>query len=121
MEAPPDIPPEMTEAGRIRRIRELNDAFRRSFSRGRVLMTPGIEALGNKSLQALLRKVREFDVFTPDNDPYGEHDFGSIEHEGRKVFWQIDYYDPILSMGSEDPTDPAQATRVLTVMLAKEY
>lgn len=121
METPPDIPSEITEAEKARRVRELNDAFRRSFSSGRVLMTPGIEALGNESLQALLRKIREFEDFTPDNDPHGEHDFGSIQHGNRKVFWKIDYYDPILSMGSEDPSDPAQTTRVLTVMLAEEY
>ncbi len=26
------------------------------------------------------------DVFTDDNDPNGEHDFGSITHQGRQVF-----------------------------------
>jgi hypothetical protein len=27
------------------------------------------------------------------NDPYGEHDFGSFELAGEKFFWKIDYYD----------------------------
>ncbi|MCP5386899.1 MAG: DUF3768 domain-containing protein [Novosphingobium sp.] len=31
------------------------------------------------------------------------------------------YYDPSLTYGSDDPADPAQTTRVLTVMLTSEY
>ena len=58
------------------------------------------------------------DAFTPDNDPYGEHNFGSFEHNGIRVFWKIDYYDRNVEYGSEDPSDPAQTTRVLTIMLA---
>jgi hypothetical protein len=59
--------------------------------------------------------------FTDDNDPYGEHDFGSFGLCNRKFFWKIDYYDPQLEYGSEDPTDPQKTTRVLTLMLAEEY
>ncbi len=69
-----------------------------------------------------MRKLREFDNFTDDNDPYGEHDFGSFEHDGMKIFWKIDYYDKHCSArGSEDPSDPEQTLRVLTIMLAHEY
>jgi Protein of unknown function (DUF3768) len=25
------------------------------------------------------------------NDRYGEHDFGAVEHGGVKIFWKIDY------------------------------
>jgi len=48
-------------------------------------------------------KVEMFDAFTADNNPHGERDFGSIEHNGEKVFWKIDYYDRSLQYGSEDP------------------
>jgi hypothetical protein len=36
--------------------------------------------------------MREFDDFTPDNDPHGEHDFFSFEHSNRTFFWKCDYY-----------------------------
>jgi len=65
--------------------------------------------------------VKEFSDFTDDNDPWGEHDFGSFEHDGQKFFFKLDYYDNNLEFGSEDPSDPVQTTRVLTVMLAEEY
>lgn len=65
--------------------------------------------------------MNEFDAFSPDNDPYGEHDFGAVEIAGQRVFCKIDYYDTALEYGSPDPSDPAVTTRVLTVMLASEY
>ncbi len=65
--------------------------------------------------------METFDAFTPDNDPHGERDFGSFEHEGERIFWKIDYYDRSLQFGSEDPSDPRQTRRVLTIMLASEY
>jgi hypothetical protein len=70
---------------------------------------------------AVLNKVFTFDDFTPDNDPYGEHDFGMVEHAGEKYFWKFDYYDKDMEFGSPDPSDPAQTTRVLTVFLSSEY
>ncbi len=57
----------------------------------------------------------------PHNDPYGEHDFGAIDHNGQKIYWKIDYYDPDLKYGSKDPSGPVQTARVLTIMLANEY
>jgi hypothetical protein len=68
-----------------------------------------------------MQRVTTFDDFTPDNDPYGEHDFGSFEADGHKVFFKIDYYDKALAYGSENPADPAVTERVLTIMLASEY
>jgi Protein of unknown function (DUF3768) len=64
--------------------------------------------------------------FTEDNDPHGEHDFGSLDYEGKRIFWKVDYYDRASfgtgrDMGSEDPSDPAKTLRVLTIMLASEY
>jgi hypothetical protein len=56
-----------------------------------------------------------------DNDPHGEHDFGSIELVGHTFFFKVDYYVPHIQGGSEDPADPEQTTRVLTIMRADEY
>ena len=102
-------------------IRELNDAFRRSFSGGKVMMTAGVAALPEANQAEVFERVRSFDAFTPDNDPHREHDFGSFEVDGRKFFWKIDAYDASMEFGSEDPSDPAKTTRVLTIMLADEY
>ncbi|MBR0960900.1 DUF3768 domain-containing protein [Bradyrhizobium japonicum] len=102
-------------------IRELNDAFRRTFSGGRVTMTAGVAELPDMVRAAALCEVATFDRFTENNDPHGEHDFGGFELVNRTFFWKIDYYDERCDLGSEDPTDPAKTTRVLTLMLASEY
>ena len=101
------------------RIAALNDAARTSFIGCRVVITQGIAAMDD--LDGLYAKVRSFNDFTERNDPYGEHDFGSIEHEGETVFWKFDYYDVDLLMHSPDASDPAVTCRVLTIMLADEY
>ncbi len=102
-------------------IRELNDRFRTTMTGGQVLMTAGVDALPSDVKAMVIRRVATFSEFTPDNDPHREHDFGSFEIAGRKIFWKIDYYDAEMAFGSEDPADPSKTTRVLTIMLASEY
>ena len=111
----------MTEQSRATRIAELNDKFRKGLASGRVHMTAGINAKGSEFVGKALVRVMAFHDFNADNDPHGEHDFGSFELEGEKLFWKIDYYDLAGVFGSEDPTDPKKTLRVLTVMLAEEY
>jgi hypothetical protein len=105
------------------RIADLNDAFRKTFdpALGRTTLTAGVSALPSDVCAMALRKVATFDAWSADNDPHGEHDFGRFELAGRTFFFKIDYYDPSLDVGSEDPADPAMTTRVLTLMLAEEY
>lgn len=108
------------------KIRQLNDQFRKApaffaAAYGRVMITSGIAALDPTDQIAIMDKVRSFETFSEANDPHGEHDFGSFDHSGLKVFWKIDTYDRTLTWGSEDPSDPAKTCRVLTVMLAEEY
>ena len=101
------------------RIRQLNDQCRISLAGCRVMITQGVSALDQTAV--VLKAVRDYSNFRPDNDPYGEHDFGSVEHEGQTVFWKFDYYDVDLLMHSPDASDPAVTCRVLTIMLAEEY
>ena len=103
------------------RVRQLNDAFRRTFVGGVVVVTEGVQALPHECRSALLAKVRAFDAFTEDNDPHGEHDFGVVEDGDVQCFWKIDLYDREMELMSPDPSDPAVTTRVLTIMLADEY
>lgn len=111
----------ITEQDNTQRIRELNDAFRRTGEGGRVLFAAGVSALGVAFSHQALALVQRFDAFDESNDPHGEHDFGAFEHNGQRIFWKIDYYDAACEFGSEDPADPAKTTRVLTIMLADEY
>lgn len=102
-------------------IAKLNDAFRQTFIGGQVMLTSGVYELDDKSKAKLLHEVRNFETFAKDNDPHGEHDFGKVEIEGQNYFWKIDYYNLALDGGSEDPTNPAVTTRVLTIMRSDEY
>lgn len=103
------------------RIRELNDMLRTSFIGGHVVLTCGVRGRGQAFESACVEAVQRFSEFSADNDPYGEHDFGAVTIQDTKVFWKIDYYDRSLSCGSENPADPVQTARVLTIMLASEY
>ena len=104
------------------RIRALNDDFRAAGPvSGSWMLTCGVDARGAAFVAEAVRMVREFDGFGPNNDPHREHDFGSFELAGEKVFWKIDYYAPDLAGGSDDPADPSATRRILTLMLASEY
>lgn len=96
-------------------IAVMNDRFRQS-GLG-VILTQGARAL--KNLEGLLGRIRVFNDFNDDNDPYGEHDFGSLKWGDDKVFWKIDYYDQNMEYGAE-PLNP-ECKRAMTVMLADEY
>lgn len=93
----------------------------RTFVGGKVVMTAGIAALSNEERQAVIDRVRAFDAFTSDNDPHGEHDFGSFDHSGQRIVWKIDCYDREMEYGSPDPADPHVTKRILTIMLASQY
>ena len=102
------------------RIAELNDRCRKAMGvAGKLFQTVGIDALPLADQSAIREKVETFDVFTPVNDPHGERDFGAFEHNGQKIFWKINYYTPDMQHGSEDPSDPKQTVRVLTITPAR--
>jgi len=112
----------MIDTTHTKRIAELNDLARQAMGIAcRLFITEGISSLSPEAQSAIREKVETFDAFTSDNDPYAERDFGAFAYEGMRIFWKIDYYDRSLSKGSENPADPLQTARVLTIMLASEY
>lgn len=105
-----------------KKIAELNDLCRKSMGvTCRLYQTIGINTLPAEDQSAIREKVERFNDFNEENDPYGEHNFGAFDYSDQKIFWKIDYYDSDLKYGSEDPSDPGQTKRVLTIMLAHEY
>ncbi len=102
-------------------IKTLNDIFRRTFSGGRVMLSQGIHYKSTADKAEIIGLVKKFDNFTTANDPYNEHDFGSFEYNGNKIFWKIDYYDLDFRYMSPNPADPKVTNRVMTIMLADEY
>jgi len=112
----------LDEAFRTARIRRLNDELRHGHAmRASIVMTSGVQAGGDAFVQAAVQAVSAFDAFTEDNDPHGEHDFGSFDIEGEKLFFKIDYFDPEMQRHSDDAANPEVTHRVLTIMLASEY
>jgi len=102
-------------------IAALNDRFRQTYWGGKVMTTSGVNELSDDTRAAVFAAVMHYDNFTEDNDPYGEHDFGKVVVNGVSCFWKISYYDNRLEYGSEDPANPDNTTRVLTIMLTSEY
>jgi len=54
------------------------------------VFTLGVLSLPLDKIEAIIQIVRDFDNFNEDNDPWGEHDFGSFDFEGTKYFWKIE-------------------------------
>ena len=105
----------------MNKIAFLNDAVRRTFSRGKIVMTAALAVLPEETLAHVLHRVQTFDEFSKDNDPYGEHDFGSFELGGENFFFKLDYYNKDMTAGSENPADPEQTTRLLTIGFMSDY
>ena len=107
-------------------IADQNDRFRRGDTTipGQIVITQGRQNLlveREKEVSTIGRIVQEFDVFTEDNDPHGERDFGQFNFEGQSCFWKIDLFDLAYEMGSQAPDDLSKTRRVLTILLASEW
>ena len=111
-------------------IARQNDLFRRSIlTTGRCPSLAG-QACVTASLahRANLPQIMEAiatagdEAFTPDIDPEGGHDFGRVEIDGERIWFKIDYYgDANCAWGSDDPSNPAQTFRLLTVLLPSDW
>jgi hypothetical protein len=102
----PDPLGENQMSEKTQRIRALNDELRQHLIGGLAVMTPGVAALGPEAVERIVKTIAIYDDFHHDNDPYQEHDFGSFDTDGERIFFKIDYYDKSLSGGSPDPSDP---------------
>lgn len=107
-------------------IAEQNDQFRSfPFSlgdlNGKWVYTRGVAERGDEFIQKAVQAVEAFNVFTGENDPHGNREFGVFEVEGTKLFWKIDLYDVDYQGGSPDPTNKLVTRRVLTILLPSEY
>ncbi|MEO0944815.1 MAG: DUF3768 domain-containing protein [Pseudomonadota bacterium] len=121
---------EKSEAEIAAKIAEQNDRFRRTWGAdftvpGQIVLTRGVADLSPAAKAVIMQRVQGFDVFTEDNDPYGDHTFGAFEFEiggnDYRIFWKIDLFDADYSMGSADPANVSVTRRVLTIMHASEY
>ncbi|MCP4408264.1 MAG: DUF3768 domain-containing protein [Gammaproteobacteria bacterium] len=111
-----------TPLTKTERICRLNDAVRAGRRKdGTVVITAGVQALGQDFITEASKAVAAFDDFHADNDPHAEHDFGALTVQAEKLFFKIDYYDLNLSAHSPDASDPSVTKHVLTIMLASEY
>lgn len=97
-------------------IATLNDKARRSMQG--CVVSRGVSEM-YMHMNEIFVAVRDYADFNEDNDPYGEHDFGSFELSGTKFFWKIDYYQQDTDTWC-DPLD-RDCRRVLTIMKADEY
>jgi hypothetical protein len=61
----------MNKAQSAARIRDLDDAFRRTFAGGKMVMTATVVALPEMMKASALVTLAEFNDFTPENAPHG--------------------------------------------------
>ena len=106
---------------KVARIRHLNDLLRCKGIGGQVMVTAGIDALGESTVRRVLQAVAGFTEFNNDNDPHGERDCARLSVGSLSIIFKIDYFDRSLDFHSPDVADPSVTIRVMTVMLADEY
>ena len=108
-----------TQLTQSQKIAQINDSFRENLPMfmmiGQAVITRGVANLPEADRMEILSMVQAFDNFTEDNDPYGEHDFGSFKQKGQTIFWKFDYYDSSMEYGSGDPADAENTKRIFTI------
>lgn len=109
-------------------IRYQNDQFRAGLASGEgcpfpgtAVVTAGVREMGRTFETAAYLAVAKDTAFNEDNDPYGDHTFGTVTVSGERLFWKIDLYDRALEYGSPEPANPERTHRVLTILFPSEY
>lgn len=117
---------EIMPATSVTAIADNNDDFRMNPNtklKGRWVYTRGINHLGAGFLLDAFRAVVQDTNFTPDTDPYGEHDRGFVTVNDVSVWWKIDCFEAgtNFNFGAENPANPETTYRVLTIYLPEEH
>jgi len=109
------------------RIAQLNDRCRHGLDpTARHHMTRTLRATleepgtvhGVLATSRLMKAIRDY-AFTGDDGL--ERDFGAFDFDGHRVCFKIDYYEPSMQYGAEDPSDASATVRVMTIMLSSDY
>ena len=103
-----------------------NDAFRKdpngSGIPGTVVFAGALANAEAEIRSAAFKLAQDFDTFTEENDPHGEHDYASFDMGGELLIFKFDYYDSASMEGhSPNKADKDQTHRVLTIMYAEDY
>jgi hypothetical protein len=102
-------------------MQRLNDAFRADPTAGHLFATPRVVALGAGFVESAMAAIRAFTDFTPDIDPYREHDMVKVEVDGQTVYFKIAYRaENRRTNGSEDSAGENKYYRIGTIMLAED-
>ena len=110
------------------RIAALNDRARHGLDRTAKLVITRIclatIAGDGSALAELAAQARIFAALREWRPPEGdrsERDLGYLQIDGHKLMFKVDYYAPDLKWDCEDPSDPQETIRVITVMLPSDY
>ena len=67
----------------VRKIRDLNDAFRRTGIGGRIMLTIGIRELGEPAINEIITKVRNFADFNKNNERVAQRNLTPARSQNR--------------------------------------
>ena len=99
----------------------LNDRFRQGDrSLGEYQLSRQVLALPKSKQKQLYSMLQDFSDFNPQNDPTGERKSGEIIIDNSIYKWRIDYLDSSMTMLSDNPSDPNQTARILSLFRADE-
>lgn len=110
-----------------------NDAFRRHVCLGspwpddmppldgQLVCTAAVADRGVLFTDTCRRTTGFHSDFPESADPNGLHEFGAFQIRGVNVWWKIDAYDRNYEYGSDNPADPTQTARVLTILFPSDW
>jgi hypothetical protein len=79
------------------------------------LLAMRVAALGPEAVERIIKTIAVFDDFCHANDPYEEHDFGSFEVDGHRIFFKIDYLDQAVTFRHQARDHDHAGGGVLTI------